>query len=362
VRGLTFATVAALALLALAGCMDFGPTGTDNPFQDMECSLPQEDLFSGGVAPDGIPSLQNPEFVAPNVPAAAYLQDDDRVIGFLVEGEAYAVPHNIGWWHEIVNLDFSGGLELAVTYCPLTGSSLTFTRDAALGATFGVSGLLFRNNLILFDRSNPQSLWPQMKREARCGAGDGTPLQMYPSIETTWEGWKELYPETRVVGSEIGMGRDYTRYPYGSYEETADLFFPQSNVDDSRFLKERTLGIPEDDGEGGVVFPFYNLKAGDPGPLAVATAQARGGDAVVFWDETVEGAVAFRPEVDGQALTFTVGDEGFVDDQTGSLWRMDGLAVDGTLAGVRLEPIPEAYVAFWFAWMAFHPEAELWEP
>ncbi|MBT8397374.1 MAG: DUF3179 domain-containing protein [Gemmatimonadetes bacterium] len=48
------------------------------------------------------------------------------------------------------------------------------------------------------------------------------------------------------------------------------------------------------------------------------------------------------------------------DDQTGSHWRVDGLATEGPLAGHRLLPKPEAFVAFWFAWPEFYPEILIW--
>ena len=83
-----------------------------------------------------------------------YLLDTDRVIGFLVDGEAWATPHNVGWWHEIMNLDFPEGLQVAVTDRPLTGSSLAFNRSVVEGAALWVSGLHFQNNLIMFDRND----------------------------------------------------------------------------------------------------------------------------------------------------------------------------------------------------------------
>jgi hypothetical protein len=41
------------------------------------------------------------------------------------------------------------------------------------------------------------------------------------------------------------------------------------------------------------------------------------------------------------------------------VWGVHGVAVEGPLAGRQIEPVPEAYVAFWFAWAAFHPETLL---
>ena len=69
--------------------------------------------------------------------------------------------------------------------------------------------------------------------------------------------------------------------------------------------------------------------------------------------QSIGSAVAYVPEVDGQALTFVAnGDETFTDDQTGSTWLITGNAIDGDLAGSQLY-IAEHRNEFWFAWQAF---------
>ena len=47
----------------------------------------------------------------------------------VVNGQAVAFPHNILWWHEIVNIEF-GARRFAVTNCPLTGSAIVFDAKA----------------------------------------------------------------------------------------------------------------------------------------------------------------------------------------------------------------------------------------
>lgn len=116
------------------------------------------------------------------------------MVGFTHNGQAYAVPHNILWWHEIVNFNFEDR-RLALTYCPLTGSSLLFDRAAVSGAEFGGGGFLYRNNLIMYDRRENRSLWPQMSRAARCGPATGTDLPQIPAVDMHWSGWKALHPD-----------------------------------------------------------------------------------------------------------------------------------------------------------------------
>ena len=346
-----------LATLSVWAC---GDGGTGSEFTAL-CQELQAGLISGAVK-DGIPALTDPTLVAVGDDKADYLLGTDRVIGLEVAGEYIAIPHNILWWHEIVNLNDVG---LAVTYCPLTGSSMVFDRGAAEGAEFGTSGLLFNNNLVMYDRSADgvvESLWPQMLAGGRCGPGEGRDLEMVPALEIEWEDWVALHPDTRVVSRDTGFPRIYTRYPYGDYEIESNTLtlFPQESLDRRRPPKERVLGIPFEDG-GGLAFPFGALR--DVGDLAAIHETGDGQEPiVVFWDSGASAAMAYRPSAGGQVLTFEVRGGAFVDVETGSEWSLEGRALSGPLAGERLEMIPEAYVSFWFAFSTFFENPELWLP
>ncbi len=337
---------------ALAACDE--DEGLITPGGADDCSIPTNLLVSGGVPQDGIPALTDPQFVVPD--EATYLSDDSRVIGVRMGDEMLAIPHNILWHHEIVNLNREG-MQLAVTYCPLTGSSLAFDRSVVGGAEFGVSGLLFQNNLVMYDRNADQSLWPQMNREAGCGVRNESPIPMHSVVEMEWEGWRTLYPNTKVISANTGFSRNYQRsgYPYGNYEglDNETLLF-QMPIDDRRPPKERVLGIPLNN---GIAFPFGAL---DTAPYNVVTAQSGGREIVVFWDRSRRSAMAYSPEVAGSRLDFEVRENGIFDRGTSSQWQVDGQSSTGPLAGTRLEPIAEAYVAFWFAWAAFHRDTQLW--
>lgn len=346
-------TLLALVVVAATAC----DSPTNGAAATTDCSIPASLIFDGGPGKDGIPALTNPLLVGPGDAGASYLREQDRVIG-IVSGEvAIAVPLNIGWWHEIVNFDLPEG-QFAVTHCPLTGSSLAFDRANAGGATFGVSGLLFQNNLIMYDRNSGESLWPQMLRGARCGPRDGVSLAMYPVVETTWLAWRDLHPDTRVVSSATGHSRNYQSYPYGDYArlDNGALLFPIGQLDPTRPPKERVLGIPREG--GGVAFPFGLLA--QRGAVAAEAVEIAGGPVVVLWDSAAAAAMAYRPFAGGQLLTFTVADGVIRDAETNSAWRFDGVATSGPLSGQRLEAVAEAFVSYWFAWAAFHPSARIW--
>ena len=281
------------------------------------------------------------------------------MIGVVLDGEPLAVPHGILWWHEVANLD-GADVQLAVTYCPLTGSSIAFDRAAIGGRTFGISGLLFQNNLTMYDRTSGESLWPQMNRAAGCGPQSGTALTAVPILEMTWAGWQSLYPNTKVISGQTGFDRNYRQYPYGDYERLNNgrLLDARTPLDERRPPKERVLGLP--DGEGGIAFPFGALEA-TGAPFRVVEETVGGEAVVVFWDQERQAAAAYRRALPDRALSFELRDGEITDVETGSAWRIDGRATAGPLRGTQLQPIPDAYVAFWFAWAAFQPETRLWE-
>ncbi len=346
-------------------------SGLRDPMFELTCDLPESAIFDGGVARDAIPALVNPPLVPADHPDAAYLAEyaalraeipeypDLRVVGLVTSsGAAVAIPHNILWWHEIVHID-DGGRRLAVTYCPLTASAVVFDATAAGTRRFGVSGLIARNNLMMFDPET-ESLWSQMSLRASCGPRRGHRLRVLPSIEMGWDAWKARHPDTRVVSSATGVDRNYAAYPYDLYEAApAFLLFPMDQpLDERREAKERVLGIP--DGSGGVAFPFGELEA--RGEHAVAHATVGGRPVVVLWDAVARAAGAYEPRSAEGPATLSVRQDVVMDAESGSQWDVEGRAVQGPRAGETLERVPEAFVAFWFAWAAFYPETVLWSP
>ena len=112
--------------------------------------VPVREVFDGGPGKDGIPALENPEMVTPE--AATFLGDEELVTGVLINGEARAYPLLIMEHHEIANVEI-GGRAVSVTFCPLTYSSIGWDRTLnGTTTTFGVSGLLYKNNLVPYDR------------------------------------------------------------------------------------------------------------------------------------------------------------------------------------------------------------------
>ena len=185
-----------------------GNTAGNNGGGTEEWLIPINEVKDGGPGKDGIPSIENPKFI--DAQNQNFLNDDDLVIGVNYNGETKAYPHGILNWHEIVNDKFNNE-SITINYCPLTGTAFgweSMTNGAP--STFGVSGLLYLANLILYDR-NTDSYWSQMLLQ--CVSGDliGDFPETINVVETNWLTWKTLYPNTNILSRDTNF-YDAERY------------------------------------------------------------------------------------------------------------------------------------------------------
>ena len=351
------------------------PAWSDS-FKDIEI-LPNY-MFSGNTR-DGIPAMTNPDFVRPE--DITFVAEDDLILGVFLNGEARAYPENLGWRHEIIN-DRIGDQFISVTLCPLTGTGLVFdaTDEDGDQIEFGVSGLLINNNLVMYDRRDNETLYPQMIFTGISGTYAGETLELLPVVETTWAMWKQLYPDTRVAQVGTGLERysadkraRYTNpktfefYPYydaeqGDYRTNHDLlYYPLVDaraVDRTFMNKDVVLGLCL---EGELkAYPFLEMP-----DRAVINDIVGEQPVVVVFDSGSQTAIPYHREVQGQWLSFyEVEAEDpwpveFMDLETGSRWTVLGEAISGPLAGLRLQQIP-AYNSMWFAWAAYWPDTHIW--
>ena len=358
-----------LAAAALSSCGDtdvvqIDPDPDPSPNFYANCNLNTNYLWAN-LSQDGIPSLDDPQWVQPELEIPEYLDPDTRIIGIEVPGSVLAVPHDVLWYHEVVNTEW-GGNKLALTYCPITGSSLVFDRNSIGGAELGVSGIQFMGNLVMYDRQSAQSLWPQLMGEARCGVSTGTKLTQYPFVEMEWASWLELHPDTWILSGEQGFdptgeqGRDYRQYPYGSYEEI-DVWFNgvAPELDRRRHSKERVIGLPSDGGDPGIAFPFGALE-GREGSFQTVPFMFEGKGYVLLWSDEARGGTSFVPLTEsGVPVSIVATDSGFEDEETRSTWTLEGRAVAGPMEGERLQQLARTHTAFWGAWAMFHPQTRL---
>ena len=303
----------AAGVLACAAASRAGTAAESlNGFDLTAASVPVQSIQRGGPPKDGIPAIDQPRFVSS---AKAGLADADRVLGIALSADARAYPIRILNWHEVVN-DRFGDRAVVVSFCPLCGTGMAF--DAQAGArplSFGVSGLLYNSDVLLYDRAT-MLLWSQILQTAVSGPLKGTRLQAVPLTHTSWADWRRRYPATLVLSTDTGFERDYARDPYAGYGQVPRLIFDVQHRDDRFPLKEWVLGVRVADVHKA--YPFSVL----------ARALNQRGELV----DTVAGKklrIRFDP-AHGTAEAM---------DEQGKPWP-------GTMA-------------YWFAWVAFHPKTEV---
>lgn len=318
--------------------------------------IPKEDVRDGGPGKDGIPSVDDPQFTDPS--SASYLQDNDLVLGYATANSARAYPHSILDWHEIINDDFEGK-SIAVVYCPLTGTGMGWDREInGQKTTFGVSGLLYNSNIVPYDRAT-DSYWSQMRLDCVHGDLISNKIEMYQLVETTWETWKEMYPNTDVVSQNTGFNRNYERYPYGDYKINNDkLLFPVDHEDDRLLEKERVIGVIENESA-----KIYSINSFD-NKVEVIEDVFNQKKIVVVGNKSKNFIVAYERVLDDntELELQAVQDELpiILEDNEGNRWNIFGKAVSGPRAGQRLTAM-NAYMGYWFSWIAFYPDLELYQ-
>lgn len=328
-------------------------------------SVDYSEIFSGGPPPDGIPAIDNPVFESVEA-ADEWLHDEWPVMFFEANGEARAYPLAILIWHEIVN-DEVAGQKVALTFCPLCNSTIAFNSVLEDGTAldFGTSGNLRNSDLVMYDRQT-RSWWQQFTGEAIVGKLTGTLLEMLPSQIISWSDFKQNYPGSLVLSRDTGNPRNYGSNPYGGIDDIGrSPLFPVGRYGNELPPVERIVAISI--GEIDVAFPFSRLAE-----VGVANEEYAGQPIVVFWKagtstifgnsgRDVGSTGAFSRDFAGQILTFEATDDGFVDEQTGSLWSISGEAIGGPLSGSQLERLVSGE-HFWFAWSVFKPDTIVWQP
>ena len=179
------------------------------------------EILSGGPPKDGIPALSSPSFI--DVPDESRIGEREPVITVEIDGETpRAYPIRYLTWHEIVN-DTIGDVPVAVTFCPLCNSGLTFDRRAGGKLlTFGVSGKLRNSDMVMYDRET-ESWWQQAIGTGIVGEMTGIELTQLPSWMESWAEFRERNPGGLVMDAPK-WPRMYGRNPYVSYDSSTRPF------------------------------------------------------------------------------------------------------------------------------------------
>ena len=343
-----------VSMLLFAGCGG-GGGGGNNSGISFTWLIPAGEVVDGGPGKDGIPALEEPRFESASTIAS--VAPDMLVVVLRSGGEVKAYPHDIMDWHEIVN-DGPNDDPFAMSYCPLTGSAVAWRGDAnELRRSFGVSGLLYNSNLILYDRKT-DSRWSQMLQKSVWGPRAGEEPERIQVVEMTFATLQTMYPNAQVMTRETGWqnSRDYDVYPLLLYRVHEGLLFPVSVQDFRLHLKARVIGIQSNTGS-----KVYQLDGFGAATQAINEPFENQSIVVVGNTDQNFAAIYSRVLSDGTILTFSPIQNDLpnvMSDDEGNVWDIFGSAISGPRAGEQLE-MTRSYTSMWFAWAAFFQDAEI---
>ncbi len=335
----------------LASCSSSGDTAQSENPQSSEWLIPINEVKDGGPGKDGIPSIDNPNFTSAS--NATFLNDNDLVVGVLKGDEAKAYPHIVLDWHEVVNDEINDTF-ITLNYCPLTGTAFGWeSMVSGTKSTFGVSGLLYNANLILYDRKT-DSNWSQLRLECVNGELINNKPQLLDVVETNWKTWKTLYPDTKILTTETGFSRTYGTSPYGDYTTNNGRFiFIPSIINSALPNKERVYAII--DGNKSKVYQFSDFTNGK-----TIRDTFNNKDYLIVGNEDI--IYGFKLSSEYANLTFEydfTGTEAFFKDNEGNKWSIFGKAIEGQRTGESLLGA-KSVMSYWFAIAVFYPDPQIY--
>lgn len=284
------------------------------------------------------------------------IADDDLILGLSINSLSRAYPIKVLSLYEVLN-DTVGNQPIIVTWCPLCFTGIVFNRTLERELTFGVSGYLFNNNLVMNDHQT-NTFWSQVLGEGIRGAYKGQRLEQVPSWITTWAAWKQTHPDTLLLSAaKLGNDPQSIVDPYDGYYNSDWIGFDSKQNDTRLPPKVLVLGIRV--GEQSLAYPAETVAQ-----LGIIQDELAGLAYMLIYDVETQAAFIYSRQFNNLTLTFKYDSEvgALTDDQTNSIWDIHtGATRSGGYAGQSLESI-DAMLAYWFAWSDFFPETEIFTP
>jgi hypothetical protein len=197
----------------------------------------------------------------------------------------------------------------------------------------GTSGFLYQSNKLMYD-SGTRSLWHSLTGEPVTGelAFSDLRFEKLPLTLTTWADWLEKNPETQVLDIDTGFDRQYRNLnkggsAYYEYFNSPEWMFP--------------------------TFQAYSLESLQETPVVNDTLG--GQELVITFNPLAEAARTYERAGHDFAPTQ---DPDVVLDEDGVEWRVEETGLVKSDDTETLARLP-GHVSYWFGWVAFHPETDL---
>ena len=196
------------------------------------------------------------------------------------------------------------------------------------------------------------SIWTHLDGKAIQGPLEGKRMTMVPLPQMTWGEWKSSQADTLVLSPDTPFANRYRSVRIARYNQREDEF-----GDDRLASNALVIGVEVDDA-------FKGYPVDEVGRVGAVNDTLSGQPILIVYDSAAQSGLAFSRVVNGQVLEFYNGaNEGLElrDRDTNSIWEIQGLAIEGSLTGTKLDFV-SSFISEWYGWSGYHPETDIYEP
>lgn len=266
------------------------------------------------------------------------------VIGVAINGQAKAYPIQIiGYHHQV--MDTVGNTPVMVTYC-------TVCRTGRVFSPF-VNGKLESFRLVgmdhfnaMFEDATTGSWWQQATGKVIAGPLKGAAFKELTSKQLTLAAWLREYPNSQVMQPDTSFKKDYdnlAEYDNGTLKSGLEKR-------DSASWKRKSWVIGVMHKNASKAYDWNELLKAE-----VINDSVEGLPVLLAMEKDKGSFHVYNRLVNGARLRFGKGStDVFIDENTHSIWNMDGVCVEGTMRGEKLSVV-QSYQEFWHSWSTFHP-------
>lgn len=272
------------------------------------------------------------------------IDSNKLVIGVEINGEAKAFPIQIIGYHHQVR-DTIGNEPVVITYCTVCRTGRVYSPFVnGHSESFRLVGMDHFN--AMFEDNTTKSWWQQATGVSIAGPLKGSALKEIPSHQLSLAVWLREYPDSKILQPDTIYKKDYedlADYDKGTIKGSLEKH-------DSASWKNKSWVV-------GIRTADYE-KAYDWNELvshSIIQDSIPHNPIVLLLEKDTVSFHVFSRMVNGQTLWFSKEDNNrFSDNNTHSIWNMEGRCLSGPLKDKQLQSIP-AYQEFWHSWKQFHP-------